>query len=149
MSALWLSSQNHYPTNWWVTFHLEINFVRALNPHFGLGTYSEFWFSLFLLILPFHLVVLFCFFTANMEYLSRCNVTHNAVCKCKAGYECKDLYCKQCLPIPSTTTLRTTVLSTGKTLHLSAHPARDCFLFSFFFLFSKILGGCVNTRKPG
>lgn len=35
MSAFWLSNQNHYPTNWWVIFHLEINFVRSLNPHFG------------------------------------------------------------------------------------------------------------------
>nr|XP_046255235.1 CD27 antigen isoform X2 [Scatophagus argus] len=38
----------------------------------------------------------------NMEYQSRCNATHDAVCRCKAGYECKNQPCKQCLLIPTT-----------------------------------------------
>ncbi|KAI3361142.1 hypothetical protein L3Q82_013338 [Scortum barcoo] len=40
----------------------------------------------------------------NMEYESQCNGTHNAVCRCKAGYRCNDQPCKECVPIPPTTT---------------------------------------------
>ncbi|KAK5861779.1 hypothetical protein PBY51_017229 [Eleginops maclovinus] len=40
----------------------------------------------------------------NMEYSSNCTTTHNAVCRCKAGYRCKDVTCKQCVPTPTTTT---------------------------------------------
>ncbi|XP_075897368.1 tumor necrosis factor receptor superfamily member 3-like [Nelusetta ayraudi] len=50
----------------------------------------------------------------NMEYLSPCNATHNAVCKCKPGYKCKALPCVQCLPIP-TTTIATTLTPTTLT----------------------------------
>ncbi|XP_032374695.1 tumor necrosis factor receptor superfamily member 26 isoform X2 [Etheostoma spectabile] len=39
----------------------------------------------------------------NMEYSSHCNATHNAVCRCKAGYRCKEQSCKQCEPIPDPT----------------------------------------------
>ncbi|XP_031155481.1 CD27 antigen isoform X2 [Sander lucioperca] len=48
----------------------------------------------------------------NMEYISHCNVTHNAVCRCKDGYRCTDQSCKQCVPIPSFTTKPTLPPST-------------------------------------
>ncbi|XP_023282199.1 tumor necrosis factor receptor superfamily member 6-like [Seriola lalandi dorsalis] len=41
---------------------------------------------------------------SNMEYKSRCNATHNAVCRCKDGYRCEDQSCTQCVPMPETTT---------------------------------------------
>ncbi|KAM9353489.1 tumor necrosis factor receptor superfamily member 4 [Symphorus nematophorus] len=40
---------------------------------------------------------------ANSEFKSRCNATHDAVCRCRTGYECKDQSCKDCVPIQSTT----------------------------------------------
>ena len=49
------------------------------------------------------IVILFVCLTANMEYKSLCNATHNAVCRCKAGYECQDKFCKDCVPIRTTT----------------------------------------------
>ncbi|XP_034730242.1 CD27 antigen isoform X2 [Etheostoma cragini] len=62
----------------------------------------------------------------NMEYSSHCNATHNAVCRCKAGYRCKDQSCKQCVPTvpilpfttkstlpPSTTALKPRAYHTG------------------------------------
>lgn len=70
-----------------------------------------------------------------MKYLSRCNATHNAVCKCKAGYECKTKPCVQCLPIPATTintTLTPTTLtattpkSTGRTLPIPISQPTRC-----------------------
>ncbi|KAM8734942.1 uncharacterized protein AB9X84_023569 isoform 1-T2 [Acanthopagrus schlegelii] len=42
--------------------------------------------------------------TSNMEYESECNATHNAVCRCKDGYRCREQPCKECEPIPTTTT---------------------------------------------
>ncbi|XP_049903450.1 tumor necrosis factor receptor superfamily member 4 isoform X2 [Epinephelus moara] len=44
----------------------------------------------------------------NMEYKRNCSTTHNAVCGCKAGYACRDLSCKDCVPIP-TSTIKTTL----------------------------------------
>ncbi|XP_068179490.1 CD27 antigen-like isoform X3 [Antennarius striatus] len=39
----------------------------------------------------------------SMEYKSNCNSTHNAECRCKSGYECKEKQpCTQCVPIPTT-----------------------------------------------
>ncbi|XP_062256041.1 CD27 antigen [Platichthys flesus] len=38
----------------------------------------------------------------NMEYKSKCNPTHDAVCSCKTGFSCKDKACTQCVPIPVT-----------------------------------------------
>ncbi|XP_068613996.1 CD27 antigen-like [Brachionichthys hirsutus] len=38
----------------------------------------------------------------NMDYKSDCNASRNAECRCKAGYECKEHPCKQCVPIPTT-----------------------------------------------
>ncbi|XP_070691573.1 CD27 antigen-like [Pempheris klunzingeri] len=46
----------------------------------------------------------------NMEYKSHCNATHNAVCRCVAGYRCKAQPCQECVPIPSTTTSKPTLL---------------------------------------
>ncbi|XP_044065026.1 uncharacterized protein cd27 isoform X3 [Siniperca chuatsi] len=40
----------------------------------------------------------------NMEYESKCDTTHQAVCRCKAGFKCKDQPCTQCVPIVITTT---------------------------------------------
>lgn len=40
---------------------------------------------------------------ANMEYETPCNATHDAVCRCKAGYECQDQSCTGCVPIQTTT----------------------------------------------
>ncbi|XP_030250352.1 CD27 antigen isoform X2 [Sparus aurata] len=42
--------------------------------------------------------------TPNMEFESECNATHNAVCRCKDGYQCREQPCKECEPIPTTTT---------------------------------------------
>lgn len=64
----------------------------------------------------------FVFYTANMEYMSHCNATHNAVCRCKKGYECKVQPCKQCLPIPPTTRRSPTMVSAGRT-HLCVHTS--------------------------
>lgn len=65
-----------------------------------------------------------------MEYLAICNATHNAVCKCKAGYECRTKACVQCLPKPSTTTTTTltppTLRSTGRTLPVSTSKHHIC-----------------------
>ncbi|XP_035528599.1 tumor necrosis factor receptor superfamily member 6 [Morone saxatilis] len=44
----------------------------------------------------------------NMEYMSACNSTHDTVCRCKAGYECREQPCKVCVPIPTTTKPTTT-----------------------------------------
>ncbi|XP_074540344.1 tumor necrosis factor receptor superfamily member 6 [Halichoeres trimaculatus] len=41
---------------------------------------------------------------SNMEYESRCDSIHNAVCKCKAGYRCRDQSCAECVQISTTTT---------------------------------------------
>ncbi|KAM7383296.1 hypothetical protein PAMP_002962 [Pampus punctatissimus] len=41
---------------------------------------------------------------SNMEYGSVCNTTHDAVCKCIAGFRCADQPCTECVPIPTTTT---------------------------------------------
>ncbi|KAJ4930958.1 hypothetical protein JOQ06_025259 [Pogonophryne albipinna] len=40
---------------------------------------------------------------SNMAYASNCNSTHNAVCRCNAGYKFRDASRKQCVPIPTTT----------------------------------------------
>ncbi|KAI4794571.1 hypothetical protein KUCAC02_031976 [Chaenocephalus aceratus] len=40
---------------------------------------------------------------SNMAYASNCNSTHNAVCRCNAGYKFRDASRKQCVPIPPTT----------------------------------------------
>ncbi|KAG7474389.1 hypothetical protein JOB18_007952 [Solea senegalensis] len=64
----------------------------------------------------------------NMEYKSHCNATHNAVCRCKAGYKCRDQQCTQCLPIPTTTTLPpSTTASTlqAPTTLVPPKPIRD------------------------
>ncbi|XP_060905317.1 tumor necrosis factor receptor superfamily member 11B [Labrus mixtus] len=44
---------------------------------------------------------------ANIEYKSQCNSTHDAVCRCKAGYRCKDQPCTKCEQIPTTTIANT------------------------------------------
>ncbi|KAM7421056.1 hypothetical protein PAMA_015303 [Pampus argenteus] len=44
----------------------------------------------------------------NLEYESLCSTTHDAVCKCKAGFRCRDQPCTECVPIPITTTTTTT-----------------------------------------
>ncbi|XP_068426732.1 tumor necrosis factor receptor superfamily member 6-like [Clinocottus analis] len=68
----------------------------------------------------------------NMEYRLHCNVTHNAVCKCKANYECKDQSCKQCVPIPSTTTKSTLPPSTTGVISIvwtPSQPIKDTIWF--------------------
>ncbi|KAK5921813.1 hypothetical protein CgunFtcFv8_019140 [Champsocephalus gunnari] len=40
---------------------------------------------------------------SNMASASNCNSTHNAVCRCNAGYKFRDASRKQCVPIPPTT----------------------------------------------
>ncbi|XP_051262144.1 tumor necrosis factor receptor superfamily member 6 [Dicentrarchus labrax] len=49
----------------------------------------------------------------NMEYMSACNSTHDSVCRCKAGYECREQPCKMCVPIPITTKPTTTPTTTA------------------------------------
>ncbi|XP_011483881.1 tumor necrosis factor receptor superfamily member 3 [Oryzias latipes] len=39
----------------------------------------------------------------NMDYKSKCNSTHNTVCKCNPGYRCKDQACTQCVLVTPTT----------------------------------------------
>lgn len=39
----------------------------------------------------------------NMEYTSPCTSAHDAVCRCKAGYRCKDQPCTECVSILTTT----------------------------------------------
>lgn len=89
----------------------------------------------------------FLFFSANMEYKSHCNGTHNVVCKCKAGYECEDQSCGQCVPILSTTN-PTLPSTSGRKLHtfiqiqhtaveIAANISKMLHKLSFF-----VLGGC-------
>ncbi|XP_014901628.1 tumor necrosis factor receptor superfamily member 6 [Poecilia latipinna] len=40
---------------------------------------------------------------ANFEVASNCTTTKNTVCKCRAGYRCKDKSCTFCEPVPTTT----------------------------------------------
>ncbi|XP_070768609.1 tumor necrosis factor receptor superfamily member 6-like [Enoplosus armatus] len=60
----------------------------------------------------------------NMEYESKCDTTHKAVCRCKAGYECRDQPCTQCVPmiISTTTALKPGTLTT---LWVPPKPVRD------------------------
>ncbi|XP_072317614.1 CD27 antigen-like [Eucyclogobius newberryi] len=39
----------------------------------------------------------------NMEIVSQCNATRNAVCRCKAGFACENEACDYCTAIPTTT----------------------------------------------
>ncbi|XP_043972837.1 CD27 antigen [Gambusia affinis] len=39
----------------------------------------------------------------NFEVVSNCTRTQNTVCKCRAGYRCKDASCTFCDPVPTTT----------------------------------------------
>ncbi|XP_030606173.1 tumor necrosis factor receptor superfamily member 5 isoform X2 [Archocentrus centrarchus] len=39
----------------------------------------------------------------NMEVKTKCNTTHDTVCTCKAGYQCKNQDCQECVVIPTTT----------------------------------------------
>ncbi|XP_067457295.1 CD27 antigen [Thunnus thynnus] len=48
----------------------------------------------------------------NMEPESQCSVTRNAVCRCKAGFKCRDKQCTQCIPVPTTTSKPTLPPST-------------------------------------
>ncbi|XP_068591183.1 uncharacterized protein [Cebidichthys violaceus] len=92
----------------------------------------------------------------NMEYSSPCSTTHNAVCRCKADYRCKDNSCKKCEPIPTTTkpTLSpsTTVLKPGAltTLWTPSHPIRDTawFLVIIALLCAGITLAAVAKIKP-
>ncbi|XP_039973565.1 CD27 antigen [Xiphias gladius] len=59
----------------------------------------------------------------NMQYKFYCNATHNAVCRCTAGYRCSDQPCTECVsiqPIPPSTTTSTT-----DTLPTFTKPIRD------------------------
>ncbi|XP_031708688.1 CD27 antigen [Anarrhichthys ocellatus] len=108
----------------------------------------------------------------NMEYSSPCTTTHNAVCRCKADYRCKDDSCRQCVPIPSTTTKSTlppstlppstlppstlppstTVLKPGAltTLWTPTQPIRDAvwFLVIISLLCAGITLAAVAKIKP-
>ncbi|XP_054477640.1 tumor necrosis factor receptor superfamily member 5 isoform X2 [Anoplopoma fimbria] len=93
----------------------------------------------------------------NMEYGSHCNATHNAVCRCKTDYRCKDRSCQQCVLIPSTTTKptlppSTTVLKPGAltTLWPSTQPIRDTvwFLVIIAILCVGIAFAVVTKIKP-
>lgn len=141
MSALWLSNQNHYPTNWWVIFHLEINFVHALNPHFGYIFRILIQFISFNSPFSSHCFVLFCFLQQTWSIchavtppITRCanaKLATNAKI-CTANSACQ--YHPPPPPPPSDPRRWAQVRHS-----LSAHSARDCFLFSF--LFSKFLVG--------
>ncbi|XP_076592705.1 uncharacterized protein LOC143324252 isoform X2 [Chaetodon auriga] len=88
---------------------------------------------------------------SNMEYKSHCSPTHNAVCKCKAGYECIDQPCSQCVPIPSTTqptlppsttALKLVTLTTPRTPH---KPLRDA-VWLIIGLLSAAITFIVGTK---
>ncbi|XP_070823490.1 CD27 antigen-like [Chaetodon trifascialis] len=87
----------------------------------------------------------------NMEYKSHCSPTHNAVCKCKAGYECRDQPCSQCVPVSSTTqpTLppSTTALITPTTLWAPQKPLRgkDA-VWLIIGLLSAVIAFAVGTK---
>lgn len=49
----------------------------------------------------------------NMEFESKCNPAHPAVCRCKAGFKCKDQPCTQCVPMQTTTPTGRTLLHTA------------------------------------
>ncbi|KAM3615071.1 uncharacterized protein V6R79_022878 [Siganus canaliculatus] len=72
----------------------------------------------------------------NMEYQSRCNATHNAVCRCKAGYQCSGQPCKECVPVPTESPLRPTTaaskldsLATLLTTRAPHKPLKDPALY--------------------
>ncbi|XP_026173352.1 CD27 antigen [Mastacembelus armatus] len=67
----------------------------------------------------------------NMEYKSQCNRTHNAVCRCKNGYRCKDQPCTQCVPLPATTkpTILPSTIAATPDIPTSSQPIRDTVWF--------------------
>ncbi|KAM6995171.1 uncharacterized protein LKV04_007406 [Tautogolabrus adspersus] len=77
------------------------------------------------------------FFTATLEYKSRCNSTHNAVCRCKAGYRCKDQPCKECVQIPTTTIAST--LYPPSTTTAKLYPDNS----TWYLVTVALLCGCV------
>ncbi|XP_041798030.1 CD27 antigen isoform X2 [Chelmon rostratus] len=86
----------------------------------------------------------------NMEYKSHCNGTHNVVCKCKAGYECEDQSCGQCVPILSTTnpTLPSTSALKSSTLTTLGRPhksLRDT-IWLIIGLLSAVIAFFVGTK---
>ncbi|XP_049903449.1 CD27 antigen isoform X1 [Epinephelus moara] len=90
----------------------------------------------------------------NMEYKRNCSTTHNAVCGCKAGYACRDLSCKDCVPIPTSTiktTLppSTTALKPGTltTLWEPSQPIKGRVSYWFCLCQLKPVGVHVNLSK--
>ncbi|XP_034553223.1 CD27 antigen [Notolabrus celidotus] len=49
---------------------------------------------------------------SNLEFESTCNGTHDAVCRCKAGFRCRGQPCTECEQIPTTVTPSATTVST-------------------------------------
>ncbi|XP_045901823.1 tumor necrosis factor receptor superfamily member 6 [Micropterus dolomieu] len=64
----------------------------------------------------------------NMEFESKCNPAHPAVCRCKAGYKCKDQPCTQCVPMQTTTPTAVKPV-TLTTLWVPSKPLRDTVWF--------------------
>lgn len=97
------------------TFSFEVLKIICVYVHYRLrGRYSEWWLYLtFSWHFLFFCLCFSLFISANMEYMLNCNHTQNAVCKCKAGYECKDQACKQCSPVQPTIRPMLTRFSTG------------------------------------
>ncbi|XP_028436847.1 tumor necrosis factor receptor superfamily member 6 isoform X1 [Perca flavescens] len=84
----------------------------------------------------------------NMEYISHCNVTHNAVCRCKDGYKCKDQSCKQCVPISPFTTKPTLPPSTTALKPGAYHTDTVWFLVIIAILCAGIALVVVTKIKP-
>ncbi|XP_077951096.1 tumor necrosis factor receptor superfamily member 5 isoform X2 [Gasterosteus aculeatus] len=93
----------------------------------------------------------------HMEYHSECSSTRNAVCRCEAGYRCQDDPCKQCVPIPSTTTTKPTLppSTTGAipTLRTTSQPIKGITLAAVakikpFMLWIKSKHGYMLAKDP-
>ncbi|XP_059195095.1 tumor necrosis factor receptor superfamily member 11A [Centropristis striata] len=89
----------------------------------------------------------------NGEYKSTCTPTKNAVCKCKAGYECTDQSCKQCVPMKTTTTPLTpsnTALKPSVTHWQPSQPIRETvwFLVITALLCAGLAAIVVTKIKP-
>ncbi|KAM8870393.1 tumor necrosis factor receptor superfamily member 1B isoform 2-T4 [Spinachia spinachia] len=88
---------------------------------------------------------------SNMEYYSPCSTTRNAVCRCKAGYRCRDDLCKQCVPIPSTKpTLPPPTTGAVTTLLTTSQPVKDTvwFLVIIALLCGGITMAAAAKIKP-
>ncbi|XP_038140148.1 tumor necrosis factor receptor superfamily member 6 isoform X1 [Cyprinodon tularosa] len=94
----------------------------------------------------------------HSEVESNCTITHNTVCKCKAGYRCIDKSCKKCEPVPKTikptlpppTTVKIWLTSITKTTEKPRNPIRDTqwFLVIVALLCAGIALVVVTKIKP-